>query len=130
MKLNKNIFAITLGAALFVAMVGIVSMISVPAASIVASSSAINSAGSVEKATPIILASAHSLAAPRTNMAAGEAALPQSIPVPCPIWILGQLTGYSKTTVKTANGATPNPKLVPGGIWLMQKFSEAAAKTL
>lgn len=116
MKLNKHIFSISLGTALFVAMV--------------ASSSAVNSAGSVKEAAPVILASAHSVAAPRANKIAAGIALPQSIPVPCPIWILGQITGYSKTTMKTADGATPNPKLVPGGIWFMQKFSEAAAKTL
>lgn len=130
MKLNKHIFAISLGAAMFVAMVINVSILSVPKASVAASTGAVNSGGSVEKAAPIILASAHSLADPQPYMVAAKAALPQSIPVPCPIWILGQLTGYSKTTVQTADGARPNPELVPGGIWFMQKFSQAAAKTL
>lgn len=130
MKLNKKIFAISSGAALFVGIVAAVSMTSLPNAPEVASTSAANMGGSVEKATPLILASAQSMAGPRANMAAGEAALPQSIPVPCPIWILGQLSGYSKMTIQTADGATPNPKLVPGGIWFMQKFSAVAAKAL
>ena len=130
MKLNKHIFTVTFGAVLFLAMVIVVSFISVPKASVTANAGAVNSGSSVEKATPLILASAHSPAAPRTKTAVAEAALPQSIPVPCPIWFLGQLTGYSRTTIQTSDGAKPNPKLVPGGIWFMQKFSEAAAKSL
>jgi len=142
MKHNNHIFAISLGAASIAAMIFVVSMISLPkasettiagavnTASAVNTSSAVETVRSIEKAAPIILASAHSTAAPQTILAAAKSALPQSIPVPCPIWILGQLTGYSKTTTKTADGAKLNPKLVPGGIWFMQKFSEAVAKSL
>ena len=136
MKHNNHIFTISLGAASFAAMIFVVSMISVPKASETAIAGAVNTVSSVEtvrtveKAAPIILAPAHSAAAPQTILAAAKSALPQSIPVPCPIWILGQLTGYSKTTIQTADGVKPNPKLVPGGIWFMQKFSEAVSKSL
>lgn len=136
MKFNKKIVAILSGAALFAGAVAVVSMTSLPKAPEVAGISVANtgapveSENSVKKPAPVILASVDSMAGPRANLEAVRAALPQSIPVPCPIWILAQLTGYSKTTVKTADGTTPNPKLVPGGIWVMQKFAAAAAKTL
>ncbi len=130
MKLNKQFYTIAFGAALFAGMVGVVAMTSPPEAPEIASANAAGANVPVEKSTPIILASAHTMADPRASLANIKAALPQSIPVPCPIWILGQLTGYSKTTVQTADGSTPNPKLVPGGIWLMQKFTEAVSKTL
>lgn len=153
MKLNKNIVAILSGAALLVGTVAVVSMTSQPKVPEVASTSAVNQETSVkavnqvisvkldipveeklekpaEKAAPVVVASARSMADPRGSFAALKASLPQSIPVPCPIWILGQLSGYSKTTTKTADGGTPNPELVPGAIWVMQQVAAAASKTL
>lgn len=146
MKLNKIIVAIISGAALIVGTVAVVSMTGQPKAPEIASTStsAVNQVISdkldipvdnkienpAEKAAPAVVASAQSMADSRTSFAALKAALPQSIPVPCPIWILGQLAGYSKTTIKTADGGPPNPELVPGAIWVMQKVATAAAKTL
>ena len=122
MKLKKHVFAISLGAAMLAVMVLVVSMMSGSKVPLTA-----NSGGT---AIPIILASAHSIGAPQSNMAATGAAQPSSIPVPCPVWILSKITGYGQTANQTTDGAAPGPKLVPGGIWLMQKFSDAARKAL
>lgn len=133
MKLNKQVYAVAFGLALFTGMVAVVGAISVPKAPEIVSTSApgtLDTKVSVEQAAPVILASSHSIAAPQVQMAVAKFTMPDSIPVPCPIWFLGQITGYHKTTVKTADGSTPNPKLVPGAIWFMQKFTAAATKTL
>ena len=122
MKLNKNVLAISLGTAMLMAMVIIVSMISVPKAPPV-----VNTA---DKAPSLILAAAHSLAAPQTNVAAAGATKPLSIPVPCPIWILGQIAGIGTTANQSADGAPPSVEMVPGGIWFMQKFSEVVRKAI
>ncbi len=116
MKLNKSIFARSPGSATLMAMVMVVSMISLPGAPYAASPA--------DKAAPAIPASA------QPHVTDAGAKQPLSIPVPCPIWLLGQIAGYGKTETRSAEGAKPSVEMVPGGIWLMQKFSEAVRKAI
>ena len=118
MKNNKHIVPVALGASML--MVIIAATISMPKTP--------TAANSGDKATPIILASAHS--PEQSNAVAAVAAQPKSIPVPCPIWMIGQITGYAGTNSQSTDSAKPGPKIVPGGLWFMQKLGEAYRKTL
>ncbi len=122
MKILKHKFAIMIGVALLMPMAIVVSMTSAPKAPTVAISD--------DKATPIILASAHSLVRVPSTAASLLSTQFKTLPVPCPIWMLSELTGHNTKTSESTNGGKRNPQLVPAGIWFMQKFAEALRKPL
>jgi len=122
MKIFKHRFAIILGTALFMSIVIVVSLIGAPKAPILAYSD--------DKAIPIILASAQSLAPAASKATTLVSSQPETLPVPCPIWMLSEMTGWKKKTNQSADGGTRNPQLVPAGIWFMQQFGGALRKPL
>lgn len=74
-----------------------------------------------KKDARIILASAHSGVAPQSP------ARSDTLPAPCPIWMISQLTRQEGKSGQS-NGDARSPQLVPAALWFMQKFGQALVR--